>query len=220
MVKRLALALLALACARPAVAAEIMLYETGPGVASGYVRFLDAAAGPITIATKGASLTLGGDDGVLISRFQAVPAGSAQRAQVTAPGGSAPVEVTLTADEFVTIAVLGDGKSLLIRDTPQEFNALKADIAFLNADPGCASGTLRAGAKKVTVFDKMAPGAIARRLVNPAAAVVEVACDGQTVDSLDLGTLEAGGRYSIVVLPDGKGGRRLIGGRDERASYN
>ncbi|WP_133251465.1 hypothetical protein [Zavarzinia aquatilis] len=222
MVRRAAVLFLAMILAPLAARAEeIRLYPTGPGVISGYVRFLDAAAAPVSVSTGPASLSLGDGGDNLIGRFQAVPARAAQRATLTAPGGSSVVEVTVEPDEFVTIAILADGKSLVIRDKPQDFNALKADIAFLNADPACVDAKLRAGVKKVVVFDKIAPGGIARRLVNPAAAVVEAACgDVDIAGPLDLGTLEPAGRYSIVIVPDGAGGRRLIGGRDERANYN
>ncbi|MCW0180904.1 hypothetical protein [Zavarzinia sp.] len=222
MVRRL-LACAAVIAAVPLAASgeEIRLYSTGPGVVSGYVRFLDAAAGPVSMSTAAGSQTLGGADGTLIGRFQAVPAGTPQRATLTASGGGSVVELTVAADEFVTIAILADGQSLLIRDTPRDFNALKADIAFLNADPACMGARMRAGAKKTVVFDRVAPGGIARRLVNPAVAVVEAACGEVDVPgTLDLGTLEPGGRYSVVIVPDGSGGRRLIGGRDERTSYN
>lgn len=222
MVSRLLALAAFIACgAATAHGEEIRLYPTGPGVVSGYVRFLDAAAGPVSVSTAAGSLSLGGADGMLIGRFQAVPAGTPQRATLTAPGGSGTVELTALPDEFVTIAILADGGSLLIRDKPQDFNALKADIAFLNADPACAGAKMRAGAKKTVVFDQVAPGGIARRLVNPAAAVIEAACgEADVPGTLDLGTLEPGGRYSIVIVPDGAGGRRLIGGRDERTSYN
>lgn len=204
-----------------AFAADIQLYETGPDVISGYVRFVNATGMAVEVAAGGATLALGTDDGARIGRFQAVPAGREQSATLHVGDDRKPVTITAQPDEFITIAVLDGAEALVIRDIPQDFNALKADIAFLNADPACAAGEMRAGARKTVVFKDVAPGAMARRLVNPVAAVIEASCGEVPVSGVvDLGTLAAGGRYSILVLPDGQGGHRLIGGADARAKYD
>ncbi|MCF4164835.1 alginate O-acetyltransferase AlgF [Zavarzinia compransoris] len=201
--------------------AEVQLYDTGPDVVSGYVRFLNAASGDVAVSAGGAGLALPATDEGRIGRFQAVPAESEQSADVAVADAKGSVTIEAAPEEFITIAVLDGGKTLVIRDTPQDFNALKADITFLNADPACAGAVMRAGAKKTVVFKDVAPGAMARRQVNPVAAVIEAACGETPVEGVvDLGTLAAGGRYSIVVIPDRAGGHRLIGGRDERAKYD
>lgn len=201
-------------------AAEIQLYETGPDVVSGYVRFLNAASGDVEISAGGASLALPATDEGRIGRFQAVPADSEQSAALTVGDAKDAVTIKAAPEEFITIAILDGAATLILRDTPTDFNALKADITFLNADPACAGAVMRAGAKKTVVFKDIAPGAMARRQVNPVAAVIEASCGETSVQGVvDLGTLAAGGRYSIVVLPDGAGGHRLIGGKDERAKY-
>ncbi|TDP44904.1 alginate O-acetyltransferase AlgF [Zavarzinia compransoris] len=211
--------LFCLAAALPATAAaEAMLYETGPGVPSGYVRFLNASAAPVAIRAGGAAIELGAGS---FSRYQAIPSGAEQRAKAGVGGTAQEVRVTAATDEFVTVAIVAGAAPLLIRDLPQDFNALKADIAFLNADPACADAAMRAGARKTVVFERIAPGAMARRLVNPVEAVIEAACGTDPVTgSVDLGMLAARGRYSIAVIPDGAGGHRLVGGRDEQAKYD
>ncbi|RJF87937.1 cell division protein FtsQ [Oleomonas cavernae] len=197
---------------------QTKLYDTGPDVISGYVRFVNAARADVAITAGGSgALALGTG---MIGRFQAVPARQELTATLAVAGKTAEVSVTLLPDEFVTIAVLDDAASLVLRDQPQDFNALKADIAFLNADPGCAGGVMRAGAKKTVVFSAVAPGQLARRSVNPVAALIEAGCGEAAAGGvLDLGLLEAGKRYSVVVVPDGAGGHVLIGGQDERARY-
>lgn len=211
-------ALLLLLCGSAQAEEQTKLYDTGPAVISGYVRFVNAAPAGVTV-TAGGTGSLALDPGA-IGRFQAVPAGRELTAAIAAGSATGTIAVTLQADEFVTIAVLDGATALVLRDRPQDFNALKADIAFLNADPGCTGAVMKAGAKKTVVFSDIAPGAIARRSVNPVAAVIEAACGDQAVPgSLDLGTLGAGGRYSIIVVPGAGGTHRLIGGLDERAKY-
>ncbi len=200
---------------------ETKLYDTGPDVISGYVRFVNAAAGMVAVSTSGGGkLELGVADAERIGRFQAVPARQKLSAQVRAGDKSGEVEITVDPDEFVTLAVLADATTLALRDKPQDFNALKADIAFYNADPDCAGGLMKAGQKKAVVFSGIAPGALARRSVNPVQAVIEAACGETSAGApVDLGTLNAGGRYSLIVIPDGAGGHRLIGSEDQRAKY-
>jgi hypothetical protein len=217
-----ALLVASLIAAGPAAALqETKLYNTGPDQISGYVRFVNAASGPVSISTGGTGkLELGMADGERIGRFQAVPARQKLAAQVRAGDRSGEVEITVDPDEFVTLAVFPDATTLALRDKPQDFNALKADIAFFNADPGCAGGVMRAGQKKAVVFSGIAPGALARRSVNPVKAVIEAACGETSAGTpVDLGTLNAGGRYSLIVIPDGAGGHRLIGTEDQRAKY-
>lgn len=200
-----------------AALAEPMLYDTGPGVPTGYVRFLNAAGTPIAIAAGGKEMAL---DSGIFSRFQTVPSGTEQRATAAAGDARQAIQVTVQTGEFVTIALFAEAPPLVIRNLPAEFNALKADIAFLNADPGCPAATMRAGAKKTIVFDNIAAGAMARRLVNPAAAQIEAACGTVPVSGMvDLGVLAPRNRYSIAVIPDGAGGHRLIGGQDEQPRY-
>lgn len=222
MVRRLAAtALVLLAGLGSARAAEeTKLYNTGPSVVSGYVRFLNAGGAEVSVKAGDSTLALGVEDAARIGQFQAVPARQDLTATVTAGDKSSTVTVSVQPDEFVTIAVQPDATTLLLRDQPQDFNALKADIGFFNADPACATATMRAGAKKTEVFTGITPGQLARRSVNPIAAVVEASC-GETpvAGTIDLGTLAAGGRYSVVVIPDGAGGQRLIGGQDLRAKY-
>jgi hypothetical protein len=200
---------------------ETKLYETGPSTISGYVRFVNAASGPVSVTTGGnRALVLDAADGQRIGRFQAVPARQRLAAQVRSGDKTTRVELTVEPDEFVTVAILADASTLPVRDKPQDFNALKADIAFYNADPACTQGVLKAGAKKTVVFSGVAPGGIARRSVNPVMAVLEAACgDAPAGAPVDLGALQAGGRYSVLLIPDGSGGNRLIGAADEKAKY-
>lgn len=200
---------------------ETKLYDTGPATISGYVRFVNAASGPVSITTGGTrALVLETGDAQRIGRFQAVPARQKLAAQVRSGDNTGKVELTVEPEEFVTIAILADASALAVRDKPQEFNALKADIAFYNADPACTQGMLKAGAKKTLVFSGLAPGNVMRRSVNPVVAVLEGACgDAPAGAPVDLGTLQPGGRYSLVLMPDGSGGHRLIGAADQKAKY-
>jgi hypothetical protein len=67
------------------------------------------------------------------------------------------------------------------------------------------------------VIPDVAPGAVARRLVNPVNAALGVACgDPAQAAAAKLGQLNAGDRYSIFVVAS-KSGRDVIAGRDEQA---
>ena len=200
---------------------ETKLYNTGPSTVSGYVRFINAAFNSVFISTGGiGALELASADDQQIGRFQAVPARQKLTAQVRSNDKTSKVQLTVDPDEFVTIAILTDGSTLPIRDKPEDFSALKADIAFYNAAPGCARGVLKAGTKKTVVFSGVMPGKLARRSVNPVVAVLEAACgDTPAGASVNLGTLKAGGRYSAILVPDAEGRYRLIGAEDQRAKY-
>lgn len=209
-----------LAAGGPAAAEEGRLYDTGPSVISGYVRFVNGGTDPVAISAGADTVTLGTADGERIGRFQAVPARQALTAGIRMGDREAAVTVTVLPDEFVTIAALDGAATLLLRDQPGDFNALKATIGFFNADPACADGAMIAGAKKTVVFSAVVPGGVARRSVNPVAATVEARCGEAAAGSpLELGQLGAGGRYSVIVIPAAAGGHRLIGGLDERARY-
>lgn len=216
----LACGLALLAGGQPAAAAEGKLYETGPSVVSGYVRFVNAGTVAATIAAGAGTAVLGTVDGERIGTFQAVPARQPLTATIGMAGQDGVVTVTVQPDEFVTIATLDGAATLVLRDLPADFNALKATIGFFNADPACAEGALVAGAGQTVVFKDIAPGDVARRSVNPVTATVAARCGAAVAGApLALGQLSAGGRYSLIIIPAGAGGHRLVGGLDARARY-
>lgn len=205
-------------------AQEAALYVTGPSRASGYVRFVNTSVYRVQVAipSSGQSLKLAPADDERISPFYPVPADENQRARIQVREASAPLVLNVTAEEFVTVTIHADASYSVMRESPEDFNALKARVAFFNASTQCPAATLRVRQTGAPVFREISPGKAAYRLVNPVRADLDVTCgDGgqASVDTLDFGALAAAKRYSVFLIPDGKGGGggHLIGVEDKKA---
>jgi alginate O-acetyltransferase complex protein AlgF len=101
--------------------------------------------------------------------------------------------------------------------SPRTFDPLRASLAFYNADARCTAGVQASSPATRPIFENQAALAHARRAVNPVKLVVQATCNGRPVDgTVDLGSLQAGQRYSVFLVPAGKGSR-LIGLQDRIA---
>jgi hypothetical protein len=114
--------------------------------------------------------------------------------------------------EFVSVVGLdtADGglRAVTVREQPDDFNALKASVAFYNLDGRCAAPALRVAGRDTVLLDAVAEGQVKRRQVNPVALGVQLVCGGQAVGQpLALGTLEAGRRYTVFLVPAGQSSR-------------
>jgi alginate O-acetyltransferase complex protein AlgF len=206
-----------------ASAAEGRLYPSGPPNGVAYLRFVNLTAKPVTISSPAAKITVAADDAHRVGEFDPVAPGVALTGSAQTGGASKPIDLTLKANEFATVAVSADGadsiKLTVFRDTPSDFNAQKSALALFNADASCAQAQLVAGDNHTAVIPDVAPGATGRRLVNPVAAELAVACgDPAKAAPAKLGQLAAGDRYSIFVAP-GPSGREIVARRDEQAPY-
>lgn len=203
-----------------AQAAEGRLYPSGPPNGVAYLRFVNLTPQPVTIASAAAKVTLAADDAHRVGEFDPVTPGVALTGSAQSGEATRPIDVTLTANEFVTVAVTADGTGIglmLFRETPSDFNALKSSLALFNADPSCAAAQLVAGAAHQPVIGDVAPGKVGRRLVNPVKAELGVACgDPAQAASAKLGQLAAGDRYSVFLIAGGAG-RAIVAQRDEQA---
>ncbi|WP_338522199.1 cell division protein FtsQ [Pseudomonas batumici] len=197
----------------PAAAhADTALYPTGPGRESGFIRFVNALGTPLEVRPEGKQppSTLAPS---VVSVFSAVPADKPVRGTLSSAGISLPVTLNLAPEEFVSlVAVPGDkGFALLtVREQPQDFNRLQASLALINADPGCTDGGLRReGRQESPIFHDLNPGLLERRDVNPVQLAVQGFCDGtQVTEPLNLGLLEAGERYTVLLLS--RGGKPVL----------
>lgn len=119
-----------------------------------------------------------------------------------------------TPGEFATVAALADAKGatrqLVVREVPDDFNGLKASLAFINADATCADAGLEAVAQKAELFKKVAEGAVQRRMINPVELSVQLKCAGAPVGQPLTFTLKAGERYSVLAVPSGTGSKLLF----------
>jgi hypothetical protein len=173
------------------------------------VRFVNALPGTAPLAVDAAStrVELGGQ--YAVSGYLPVQPGRSLEGTMNAQGQSVPLAVSFSPGEFVTIVALPDAKSGLaqttIRETPDDFNGLKASLAFFNTDASCRDASLRPAGRNTDIFKAVNLGSVQRRSINPVKLSVQLVCANSNAGStLDLGELKAGERYSLFLLPGAK----------------
>ncbi|MFZ6673826.1 alginate O-acetyltransferase AlgF [Undibacterium sp. Xuan67W] len=200
--------------------ADIQLYETGPGEDSSFVRFLNASDDKASVVNGAAKIALGNQGDARVSRFYPVKAGSKLSATVQIGNHKLPVEVTAKPGEFITIAVVGKdaaAKTLIVRETPTDFNAMRSSVSLSNLDEKCSAASLTGGAKNAAIVETVKPATLQRRLINPVKLSVQANCDGQAVGAaIDMSQLQAGERYSVFLLSL-KAGRQAFFVRDNNS---
>lgn len=188
---------------------EIPLYETGPSEDSAFIRFVNSTDAALVVKAEGSKTSLPLDAGKPASNFLPVPAKRALKGQFVQGDAHAPTETTVEPGEFATVIALPAGKGGLavqtIRETPDDFNALKASVGLYNLAPACADATVKAAGRNVTLFSGVAVGEPSKRLqINPVPLSVQLFCAGrETGEPVSLGTLEAGERYTLFLVPAG-----------------
>jgi alginate O-acetyltransferase complex protein AlgF len=192
------------------LAAEIPLYPTGPSEDSAFLRFFNAAEAPLELsAANGASLRLEGEQRA--SDFLTVPAGKPIQGSLKLGEAQQALDVSVEPGEFATVVGLGEGQGLrllTLREQPDDFNALKASLAFYSLDAGCANAGVQAAGRNVDIFKDVAEGSLQRRSINPLKLSVQLHCAGAAVgEPLDLGQLAAGQRYTLFLVPSDQGPR-------------
>ena len=208
---RLALAGALILSAFAAQAADIKLYETGPAEDSSFVRFVAVSPIPVVLTAAGseAKITLTGTNPA--TGFFPIRANNDIKGTFKAADQASDVSLKVKPGEFATVIAQGDGKGLvqtIIREEPDDFNALKASVGLFNADKSCANAALQVAGRSTLLLEGVAPGAVKRRLINPVSIGVHLVCDGKPVgDDLPLGQLQAGERYSVFAVPAGHGAR-------------
>lgn len=198
-----------------AVGAEMQLYESGPAEDASFVRFVNGGQAPLAVIAGGSQARITLDAERPASDYLPVRAGTEIQGTLESAGGARhQVAVTVQPGEFATVVAVPAGERdfrvATLREQPDDFNALKASVAFYSLDGGCADAGLLAAGRNVAIFEKVAEGAIARRQINPVALSVQASCGGQPAgQALDLGTLQAGERYTVLLLPSPQGPRLL-----------
>ncbi len=211
--KRLLLTALAAGACCAAQAAGTALYDTGPAQDAAFVRFVNAVPQRLEVVSGKARLPLPADKPV--SEYLSVKPDTTIGGSMEGGGQKAAISVKTAPSAFATVVALpgADGKSLrtsVISESPDDFNALKSALAFYNFDAGCKAAGLQT-TKSVALFTGVAEKAVQRRMVNPIALAVQPTCDGKPRGaSVDLGMLQAGQRYSMLLVPAGAGASRLI----------
>jgi hypothetical protein len=198
---------LALLPAAPAQAQAPMLYEQRLPDDTAFIRFINALPGEVGIKADFApAFTQGAGDGERVGPY--VPAekvtGRDVVVELTQGGETVKSNVTFKTGYNTLILARHDGK-LVATNLPDslEFNQLRARLAFYNLVPGCGEGALTLQGSSQAVFTGVAPNTTKSRSVNPTAASVRASCGGKPAAVQDLGTLEAGGQYSVWLLAPG-----------------
>lgn len=192
---------------------EIPLYETGPAEDSAFIRFVNSTGAPLDVKAAGSkvSLSLGADQPA--SHFLPAPAKRALKGEFVQGAVSVPTDTTVAPGEFVTLVALpGETGKLAVqtlRETPDDFNALKAAVGLYNLSPACTDATVKAAGRNVTLFSSIAAGQVSQRLqINPVPLRVQLFCAGkESGEPVSLGTLEAGERYTLFLVPSADGSR-------------
>lgn len=191
-------------------AAEIPLYPTGPSEDSAFLRFFNAGQTALELsAANGASLRLEGD--VRASDFLTVPAGKPIKGTLKQANQAQQLDISVAPGEFATVVGITSQQGLelvIVREEPDDFNALKASLAFYSLDASCANAGLQAAGRNVDIFKDVANGALQRRSINPLSLSVQLRCAGASVgEPLALGELAAGQRYTLFLVPSADGPR-------------
>src|SRR5271156_501502 len=99
-----AVAILAAAAANTAFAADEPLYPSGPPNGVGYLRFANLTPQAVTITSASAKIALPANGEERVRRYDPVNPGSELIGTVQQGDRTASIKVTLTQNEFVTIA--------------------------------------------------------------------------------------------------------------------
>lgn len=215
---------LAIVAASGAGAADKALYPSGPPNGVGYLRFANLTSHEVTITSAAAKIALPADDEQRVRRYDPVTPGTELTGTVQDGAKTAPIKVSLTPNEFVTIVIAdaagGGITTRTFRETPSDFNASKASLALYNAADNCPDARLVAGDKNTVVATGVAPGASSRRAVNPVAIAMSAGCgENGPLAPVKLEPLAAGERYSIFVFGGAGAQPHVFGLRDETASF-
>jgi alginate O-acetyltransferase complex protein AlgF len=199
----------------PAQAVEIPLYETGPSQDAAFVRFVNARSGAMEVKAGGSSQTgTTLQPGQPASPFYAVRGHVSVKGSFKNAGLQSDIALSVKPGEFATVVAMpGEAaiKQTVLRESPDDFNALKVSLALYNLDAHCAAAGLHVLGRSALLFENVANGTLQRRALNPVSISVQLLCKGQVTPSkLTLGTLQAGQRYSIFVMPDGVGSKLLM----------
>lgn len=190
-------------------AADFALYPTGPAQDSAFIRFINATAAPLDVsAAQGQPLRL--DAKQPASLYFPVQASPSIKGTLVSGEHTLAVDVGIEPGEFATVIALpganGKTEQVTVREQPDDFNGLKASLAFYSVDAGCADASLRPAGRTADLFKAVAPGTLQRRSINPVSLSVQLVCGGANVGSpLDLGELKAGERYSVLLVPSASG---------------
>ena len=186
-------------------AAQEALYGAQPPAGSAYVRFVNATAAPVVVASPVLPDQTLDTAAHRVTPYSVVEkvAGHPLSLAVRSGGKSVSASLPLTPDGFATVLLrpsADGGVSATVAPDGAEFNQARARLSFYNATSSCAAGTLSVVPAGTAVFADVAPGANKNRSVNPVTATIRAACTGAAAPDLALGGMEIGGSYSVWLM--------------------
>lgn len=194
--------------------ADIKLYPTGPSEDSSFVRFVSGIPGPVEVTAAGsdAKVQLGATSPA--TGFFPIKANADIKGQFTRQGANSAISLKVKPGEFASVVALADGNGItqtILREEPDDFNALRASVALYNADKACVNAGLQVAGRQVFLVEAVAPSAVKRRSINPVSVSVRLMCDGKPAgEELALGQLQAGERYTVFAVPAAQGSRIFL----------
>lgn len=210
---RSVLAVAVLFCSAHALAADVALYPTGPDQDAAFIRFVNATAAPLDVMGQPGQPPLRLETAAPASLLFPVDSGKAVKGSLASGAHQLALDLKVEPGEFATIVVVpqGDGiEQVAVRETPDDFNGLKASLAFVNVDKSCSDASLRPAGRTGDLFKAVPFASLQRRSINPVNLSVQLVCaNANTGAPLDLGALKAGERYSVLLLPSASGPRLL-----------
>lgn len=181
----MAVSVAALLIGAQAQAADIGLYPTGPAQDSAFIRFINATAAPLQVVAQEGQAPLQLDAVKPVSLFFPVQASSSIKGTLISGEKKLPMDVSVEPGEFATVVltVQADGSlaPVTVREQPDDFNGLKASLAFFSLDAGCAEASLRPAGRTADLFKAIPTGTLQRRSINPVSLSVQLVCANATV---------------------------------------
>jgi alginate O-acetyltransferase complex protein AlgF len=211
----------ALCAAVPAASfAGPRLYDTGPAQDIALVRFVNAGPQPLRVHSR-AKTSLEVPPSAPVTDYLPARSDAPVTGQWQLGGSKLPISLRVKSGGSASAVAWPDADGKLagasFAEEPAQFDPLRASLAFYNADARCTAGLQATSAGNPAIFENQAALAHARRAVNPVKLAVQATCNGRAVEgTVDLGSLQAGQRYSVFLVPAGKGSR-LIGLQDRIA---
>jgi hypothetical protein len=187
-------------------AADIPLYASGPSEDSAFVRFINGTDINLSVVAGDTKAKIALNVNEPASKYY--PVGS--KAKITGEFSDgkviSPISLNVKPSDFATVVALANGSNLkqaIVKEQPDDFNALKSSVALYNvSSAGCASAGLLVVDRAVSLFEKVKVGTLQRRLINPVSLSVQLTCNAKPIGKvLDLGLLQAGQRYSVFAVP-------------------
>lgn len=193
--------------------AQVALYPSGPDEDAAFIRFVNATTAPLDVIGQAGQPPLRLEVAQPASLLFPVDSSSPVKGSLVSGAHTLALDLKVEPGEFATIVVVPQGtgiEQVAVRETPDDFNGLKASLAFVNVDKSCSDASLRPAGRSADLFKAVPVASLQRRSINPVNLSVQLVCANANVGApLDLGMLKAGERYSVLLVPSATGPRLL-----------